>query len=177
MLNTPGWKHLKKYVKTNKRLLRAAKQFKIRQVRKPIKYQFGYQVPRIYEDALRLDMENGNHKWQDAMDVEMAQIKEYGVFKDYGKVMFLPELNKLLLWGGDVGNAYLEAQPKENLYISAGPEFAELQGHILIIYRALYGTRTGCACWHDKLFDALQHLGFQPSKADPDIWMKPTDDG
>ena len=50
-----------------------------------IKYQFGYQVPRNYEDALRLDMENGNQKWQDAMDVEMAQIKEYGVFKDYGK--------------------------------------------------------------------------------------------
>ena len=27
-------------------------------------------------------MENGNHKWQDAMHVEMAQIKEYGVFKE-----------------------------------------------------------------------------------------------
>ena len=82
---TPGWKHLKKYVKTSKRLPKAAKQFKIRQVRKAIKYQFGYQVPRNYEDALRLDMENGNHKWQDAMDVEMAQIKEYEVFKDCGK--------------------------------------------------------------------------------------------
>ena len=68
-----------------KRLLRAAKQFKIRQVRKAIKYQFGFQVPRNYEDALRLDMENGNPKWQDAMDVEIAQIKEYGVLKDYGK--------------------------------------------------------------------------------------------
>ena len=30
-------------------------------------------------------MENGNHKWQDVVDVEMDQIKEYGVFKDYGK--------------------------------------------------------------------------------------------
>ena len=35
LLNTPGCKHLKKYVKTSKRLLRAAKQFKIRQDRKP----------------------------------------------------------------------------------------------------------------------------------------------
>ena len=26
-------------------------------------------------------MENGNHRWQDAMDVEMTQIKQYGVFK------------------------------------------------------------------------------------------------
>ena len=62
LLNTPGWEHLKKYGKTSKRLLRAAKQFKIRQVREAIKYQFGYQVPRNYEDCLRLDMENGNHK-------------------------------------------------------------------------------------------------------------------
>ena len=176
-------------------------------------------------------MEDGNHKWQDAMDVEMAQIKEYGVFKDYGKakwegktityspsgyqkirvhivfpdkycgkfsgrlvaddhltkepmesvysgvvslrglrlVMFLVALSKLLLWGGDVGNAYLEALTKENLYIIAGPEFGELQGHMLIIYKALYGTRTGGACWHDKLFDTLQHMGCQPSKADPEI--------
>ena len=91
-------------------------------------------------------------------------------------VIFLAELNKLLLWGGDVGNAYLEALTKEKLYIIAGSEFGELQGHIFIIYKALYGTRTGGACWHDKLFDTLQHMGFQPSKADPDIWMKPTDD-
>ena len=92
-------------------------------------------------------------------------------------VMFLAELNKLQLWGEDTGNAYLEALTKENQYIIAGPEFVELRGHILIIYKALYGTRTGGACWHDKLFDTLQHMGFQPSKADPDIWMRHTDDG
>ena len=34
--------------------------------------------------------------------------------------MFLAELNKLLLWGGDVGNAYLEALTREKLYIIAG---------------------------------------------------------
>ena len=73
-------------------------------------------------------------------------------------VMFLAELNKLLLWGGDVGNAYRQV-------------------HIPIIYKALYGARMGGACWHVKLFDTLQLMGFQPSKADPDIWMKPTDDG
>ena len=91
--------------------------------------------------------------------------------------MFLAELYKLLLWGGDVGNAYLYALTQKNLYITAGPELGELQGHILVIYNALYGPRAGGACWHDKLFDTLQHLGFQPSKADPDIWIKPTDNG
>ena len=56
-------------------------------------------------------------------------------------VMFLADLNKLLLWGGVVGNAYLEALTKEKLYIIAGPEFGELQGDILIIYKALYGKK------------------------------------
>ena len=45
--------------------------------------------------------------------------------------MFLAELNYLQLWGADVGNAYLLALTKENLYIVGGPEFEELQGHVL----------------------------------------------
>ena len=39
------------------------------------------------------------------------------------------------------------------------------------MYKELYGTRSGGACWHDKLFDILQQMEFKPSKADPDIWM------
>ena len=89
--------------------------------------------------------------------------------------MFLAELNKLLLWGGDVDNAYLEARTREKLCIIAGPELGELQGQILI-YKALYGTRTRGACWNDKLFDTLHTMGFQSSKPNPDISMKPTDD-
>ena len=83
--------------------------------------------------------------------------------------MFLAELNNLQLWGADVGNAYLQALTKEKLYIVGGPEFEELQGHVLVMHKALYGTRSGGACWHDKLFDILHQIGFKPSKADPDI--------
>ena len=57
-----------------------------------------------------------------------------------------------------------------------GPEFEELQGHVLVMYKALYGTRSGGACWHDKFFDILHDMGFKPSKADPDIWMKSSKD-
>ena len=42
---------------------------------------------------------------------------------------------------------------KKKLYIVAGPEFQELQGHVHVMHKALYGTRSGGACWHDKLFD------------------------
>ena len=32
------------------------------------------------------------------------------------------------------------------LYIVGGPEFEELQGHVLVMYKALYGTKSGGAC-------------------------------
>ena len=45
---------------------------------------------------------------------------------------------------------------KRKLYIVGGPEFEELQGHVPAMYKALYGTRSGGSCWHDRLFDILQ---------------------
>ena len=238
LLDTTGWKHLKRYAKTSKRLIRAVKQSRIRQVRASVRYQHGFQVPMDYNDAMRLDKENGNTHWQDAMDLELTQIHEYKVFKDTGKakfhngkvvtpdgfqkirvhfvhavkhdgrfkarlvadghltkepvesiysgvvslrslrmVVFLSQLNNLEIWGADVGNAYLEAYTDEKLCIMAGPEFKELQGHLLIMVKALYGTRSGGARWHDRLFDILQEMNFKPSKADPDVWMRPEPGG
>ena len=43
--------------------------------------------------------------------------------------------------------------------------------------KALYRTRSGGARWHDTLFDILQELKFKPSKADPDVWMRPEPGG
>ena len=238
LLDTTGWKHLKRYAKTSKRLIRAVKQSRIRQVRASARYQHGFQVPRDYNDAIRLDKENSSTHWQDAMNLDLTQIHEYKVFKDTGKaqfhngkavtpdgfqkirchfvyavkhdgrfkarlvadghltkepvesiysgevslrslrmVFFLSQLNDLEIWGADVGNAYLEAYTDEKLCIIAGPEFKELQGHLLIMIKALYGTRSGGARWHDRLFDILQELKFKPSKADPDVWMRPEPGG
>ena len=238
LLDTTGWKHLKRFAKTSKRLIRAVKQSRIRQVRASARYQHGFQVPKDYNDAIRLDKENSNTHWQDAMDLELSQIHEYKVFKDTGKaqfqngkvvtpdgfqkirvhlvyavkhdgrfkarlvadghltkepvesiysgvvslrslrmVVFLSQLNDLEIWGADVGNAYLEASTDEKLCIIAGPEFKELQGHLLIMIKALYGTRSGGVRWHNRLFDILQELKFKPSKADPDVWMRPEPGG
>ena len=44
------------------------------------------------------------------------------------------------------------------------------------MHEVLYGTRSGGACWHDKLFDILHQLGFQPSRVDPAIWLKSSKD-
>ena len=238
LLDTTGSKHLKRYAKTSKRLIRAVKQSRIRQVRASARYQHGFQVPKDYNDAIRLDKENSDTHWQDAMDHELTHIHEYKVFKDTGKaqfhngkavtpdgfqkirvhfvyavkhdgrfkarlvadghlpkepvesifsgvvslrslrmVVFLSQLNDLEIWGADVGNAYVEAYTDEKLCIIAGPEFKELQGHLLIMIKALYGTRSGGARWHDRLFDILQELKFKPSKADPDVWIRPEPGG
>ena len=55
--------------------------------------------------------------------------------------MFLAELNKMKLWGPDIGNAYLESYTDKQVYVIAGPEFGELEGHALVITKALYGLR------------------------------------
>ena len=88
LLDTTGWKHLKRYAKTSKRLIRAVKQSRIRQVRASARYQHGFQVPKDYNDAIRLDKGNSNTHWQDAMDLELTQIHEYKVFKYTGKAQF-----------------------------------------------------------------------------------------
>ena len=150
-----------------------------------------------------------NNKWKEATDLELEQIKEYQVFKDFGRAkavydkkhitnapkghqkirvhfvfdvkhcgkfkarlvadghftkepmetvysgMFLAEPNNLELWGADARHAYnLQALTREKLYTVGGPE-----------------------CWHDKFFEILHQMGFKPSRADPDTWMKYSKDG
>ena len=78
-------------------------------------------------------------------------------------VVFLSQLNDLEIWGADVGNGYLLKPTLMKSYASLLDQNS----------KALYGTRSGGARWHDRLFDILQELKFKPSKADPDVWMRP----
>jgi hypothetical protein len=87
-------------------------------------------------------------------------------------VTFLSKLNGLVLWATDIGNAYLEAFTMEWNYIVAGPDFGQLEGHYLIIVKALYGLRTSELHWHERFADCLRNEGFSPCKAEPDIWMR-----
>jgi hypothetical protein len=90
-------------------------------------------------------------------------------------VAFLPELNGLDLWATNIGNAYLEAKTSELLFIVAGPEFGDLEGHMLVIYKALYGLCSSGLRWHEHFSACLRDMGFFPCKAEPDIWMRRVD--
>ena len=85
-------------------------------------------------------------------------------------------MNGLKPMVGDIGNAYLEAYTQEKVCFYAGPEFGELEGHLLVINKALYGLRSSGARFHDKLYDTLTAMGFKPSFADPDLWIRDAGD-
>jgi Reverse transcriptase (RNA-dependent DNA polymerase) len=90
-------------------------------------------------------------------------------------IVFLAELNGLELWGADVGNVYLEAKTNEKVYIVAGPEFGPMEGHTLLIDKALHGLRSSGLWWHQRFADVFRDIGFTPSKAEADIWMREGD--
>ena len=206
LLELPGWKRFKNLAKRQKKFTRLVNQAKLRSFNTAPRYKYGFEVPRNYADAMRLDAKNKNTLWKDAVTLELSQIDEYSTFIDLGHqtkssppagykkirvhlifdvkhdgrhrarlvadghltdvpldsvysgvvslrgfclVVFLAELNQLELWATDIGSAYLEAVTSERLYIIAGPEFGDREGHILVIYKALYGLRSSGARWHD----------------------------
>ena len=93
-----------------------------------------------------------------------------------GIVCLLAKLNGLKLTGGDVGNACLEAHTSEKVCVCAGPKFGPLEGHLLVIEKVLYGLRTSGARFHGKFADTLRSMGFTPTYANPNVWMRDAGD-
>ena len=88
-------------------------------------------------------------------------------------MFLLATVNKLQLWAADVGNAFLNGITHDKLYIIAGPEFGpEREGKALILYKSMYGAHASCAHFYEYLAAKLLALGFNPSKADPDLWYR-----
>jgi hypothetical protein len=73
----------------------------------------------------------------------------------------------------DIQNAYLNAPVKEKIYTIAGKEFGpKFEGKTVLIVRALYGLRSSGKAFRDYLANNLREMGYNSSKADPDLWMK-----
>ena len=87
--------------------------------------------------------------------------------------LLIAALNELDLQAADVENAYLLAKCREKVCIVAGPEFGDMKGKTLIINRALYGLKSSGASFRSFLAERLDDMGFKPSIADPDVWMRP----
>ena len=82
-------------------------------------------------------------------------------------------LNGLNVRACDIQNAYLTAPCREKIWTVAGPEFGSEAGKNMLVVRALYGLKSSGASYRSFFADMLYEIGFTPSMADPDVWMRP----
>ena len=84
----------------------------------------------------------------------------------------LASMNGLQICAADIGNAFLHGKTREKVYVIAGAEFDDLNGLPMIIDKGLYGLKSSSARFHEHLAAKLRRMGYLPSRADPDLWMK-----
>jgi hypothetical protein len=84
----------------------------------------------------------------------------------------LVALNDLDVKMADIENAYLPAPITEKVWTVHGPEFGYDAGRRALIVRALYGLKSAGAAFRNHLAECMKHLGWNPCRADRDLWMK-----
>ena len=99
------------------------------------------------------------------------------VSKESVRICFmLAALNGLDILSGDIGNAYLNAKPRERCHVVITDELLfgpSAVGKTAIIVRALYGMKSSGAAWRDMISSFLKReMGFTMCLADNDIWLK-----
>ena len=77
---------------------------------------------------------------------------------------------------GDIGNAFIQAHTREQIFTRCGPEFGAREGSIAIIVRALYGLSTSAERFRTLLADFLRSMGFVPCRYDRDVWLRLRED-
>ena len=87
-------------------------------------------------------------------------------------IAMMTMITKLKCLMGDVNSAYIQAYTKEMVYAVAGPEFGSIAGCVLLCDKALYGLQSSGNEWHSKFADDISDMGFVPTRADPDLWIK-----
>ena len=91
LLHLPGWKRFKGIAKRQARLYRLANMVKLRAFSTVPKFKYGYEIPKSYSHAMKLDKRNGNTKWADATRLELELMDSYNVFDDKGLNATPPE--------------------------------------------------------------------------------------
>lgn len=97
------------------------------------------------------------------------------VSRESVKIAFLiVALYKLDNMTCDIGNAYLNAPCRENIWFVAGAECGpKVQGMVCKLVRALYGLKSSGAAWR-AMFSAfiINGMNFKPTRANPDVYMR-----
>ena len=112
----------------------------------------------------------GGHKTKPPASITYSSV----VSRDSVRIaLTIAALNGLQVLSCDIQNAYLTADCREKCYTIAGPEFGSEKGAIMIVKKALYGLRSSGAAFRSLLSDTLHDMGYKPSRADPDVYLRP----
>jgi hypothetical protein len=95
------------------------------------------------------------------------------VARDSIRLAFLiAALNDLDIMSCDLENAYLNAPCREKIWFEGGIECGEDQGKVCVLVRSLYGLKSAGAAFRSELAQVLRDLGYDSTKADPDVWIR-----
>ena len=82
-------------------------------------------------------------------------------------------LHDVDIMAADIRNAYLQAPTSEKHFVICGLEFGlEHLGKRALVVRALYGGKKAGHDFWKHLRSCMSYLGFESSKADPDVWYR-----
>lgn len=96
------------------------------------------------------------------------------VSRDSIRLAFLiAALNGVDMMMCDMEGAYLNASCSERIWFKGGLECGEDSGKVLIVVRALYGLKSAGRSWRLALAEVIDGMGFQSTRADPDVWIRP----
>jgi hypothetical protein len=76
LLDTLGWKRFKWLGQSEKKIERMVNQAKFTSYRRDPFWKSGVLVPRTHAQAIEIDRNNVNSKWQDSEKTEMEQLAE-----------------------------------------------------------------------------------------------------
>ena len=85
LVDTPGWKFLRRYTCCAKHLRRLLNQTRRQSKNNAIRYKFGVQIPRSVKEAHALDKTNGDTLWAEAIALELLQLNQYNNFEVVGR--------------------------------------------------------------------------------------------
>ena len=88
-------------------------------------------------------------------------------------VLTMETLHDLSIKTADIMNAYIKALFVEKVYTILGPEFGPDKGKLDVIDWLLYGIKSASALFLNHLSDCIQHMGYNPCLAEPNLWMIP----
>jgi len=137
MVDTPGWKWCKQYLKNPRKFINLSRIFTQQKSKKSKKYKFGAEVPRNLKHALELEKINGNIMWGEATEKEVNETLEHSTFIIVDNISEIPK-DYLFIPLQFVYNHKFDGRRKEHLGACGNftdPDIAEIYSGVVRIER------------------------------------------